>query len=270
MKQTILIAVVVVALAIIGWAIFGTRGGDAPETDLPPGVEPVTPAPVPAPPPERLPSAAEPAPAEPLEPEIEVPPLTASDEFVQQQLEPLELPEPWLAQGDLARRFAVVLENAARGEYPRRQLGFMAPTGSFTVIERDDAVFVDPVSYERYDAYVDILEQIEPEQVQRLITLFNPLFVEALQELDVDAPPDRLVDEAIRQVMAVPVPDQPVELVQPAVMFEYADPALEALTPLQKQILRMGPDNVRRLQEYLGRLESGAPAAEPDAAVNRP
>jgi len=44
--------------------------------------------------------------------------------------------------------------------------------------------------------------------------------------------------------------------VQPKVFYEYADPALEGLKPLQKQALRMGPSNVRRLKAYLTRLRA--------------
>ena len=59
---------------------------------------------------------------------------------------------------------------------------------------------------------------------------------------------------AIDQVLAVPVLEGEVELVQPKVFYEYADPALEELSPLQKQVLRMGPDNVVRLKNYLTEL----------------
>ena len=41
---------------------------------------------------------------------------------------------------------------------------------------------------------------------------------------------------------------------QSNVLYEYADPALESLPPLQKQLLRMGPDNLDRLQGYLREL----------------
>jgi hypothetical protein len=57
----------------------------------------------------------------------------------------------------------------------------------------------------------------------------------------------------MREVLEVPVLEGEgrVELVQPNVMYEFANPELESLSPLQKQVLRMGPENVRRLQSYL-------------------
>src|SRR5262245_14594612 len=40
----------------------------------------------------------------------------------------------WLGQDDLVRRFAVFANNAAKGEYPWRQLGFLAPSERLPVI----------------------------------------------------------------------------------------------------------------------------------------
>ena len=148
-------------------------------------------------------------------------------------------------------RLAVVAENATRGTYPRRQLEFLAPEGPFKVVERGEALYVDPVSYDRYDRYVEVLEGIDPGELAGLIETIEPLLAAALGELGVEAPADQVFDTALAEVMAVPVLSGDVELVQPNVMYHYADPDLEALSPLQKQVLRMGPDNVRRLQDHL-------------------
>ena len=53
-----------------------------------------------------------------------------------------------------------------------------------------------------------------------------------------------------------PAPQGDPELVQPKVLYEYADPALENLPPLEKQLLRLGPKNLKRLKTYLVRLRS--------------
>jgi hypothetical protein len=84
-----------------------------------------------------------------------------------------------------------------------------------------------------------------------LLIRVQPLLNEALQELGLRDPGDALLDAAIEQVLAVPVLEGDVPLLQPNVLYEFADPVLEALSPLQKQILRTGPDNVRRIQAYL-------------------
>ena len=54
-----------------------------------------------------------------------------------------------------------------------------------------------------------------------------------------------------------------VELVPAVRSYHFADPALEALSPAQKQLLRLGPGNARRVQAKLREL---APALGLDVA----
>lgn len=270
MQKAILVAIVVVALAVIGWAVFRAGGGapepqPEPEPTPPPATEPAEPAEPAEPTPAEQPA---PAPQPEPEPEEPLPPLPESDAFVRERLEPLDLPEPWLEQGDYVRRLAVLAENAARGTYPRRQLSFLAPEGRFQVTREDDRLFVDPASYRRYDPYVEELVQVDPARVAGLLETLEPLVESALQEIGVQAPPGEVFAAAVAEVLAVPVPEGRVELLQPNVMYEYADPRLEGLSSLKKQVMRMGPDNTRRLQAYLRRVaaEMNLEVPEADAA----
>ena len=57
----------------------------------------------------------------------------------------------WLVNDDLIRRFAASVANISEGVSPRKQLEFLAPKSPFRAVERDDRIFVDPRSAERYD-----------------------------------------------------------------------------------------------------------------------
>lgn len=186
-----------------------------------------------------------------VEPEIELPPLNESDDFVRVTLQPLELPADWLEPNDLARRLAVVVDNTARGEVPRRQLSFLAPSTPFKVIEYDDGIYLDPANYRRFDGYVDMLVAVDPATAAGTIETMAPLLREALGELGNQLPVAEQIRVAIDQILAVPVRRDQIELVQPKVVYEFAEPRLEAMSPLQKQMLRMGPDNLERVQTYL-------------------
>jgi hypothetical protein len=191
----------------------------------------------------------------PPEPEIELPALDSSDAFVMERVAGFGFPDSWLDRDDLIRRLAVVIDNAAQGGYPSRQLGFLAPTGRFQIIERGDRLFIDPVSYERYDIYLDILERIDPQTLANNLLLFEPLVATGLRELGNQQPMVTQIHVAISRITRLPLLAEEVELVQPAVFYHYADPQLEALSSLQKQVLRMGPHNVHRLQNYLRALQ---------------
>jgi len=246
MQKAYIIGGVVLGAVVIGALVLVPRWMDkeAPPPPPPPTV-PVESEPVPVP--ETL------APAQPVaEPEPLLPTLDDSDGFVAEALAPMEIPEPWIGKGDLIRRLAVVVENAARGDYPRRQLAFLSPAGPFRVLKQEDGtLLLDPAGYARYDGYVDMLERMPPDQMASLLSSVEPLLSEALKELGLKDAGDELLDAAIDMVLAVPVLEGEVPLLQPNVLYEFADPVLESLTPLQKQILRTGPDNVQRIQAYL-------------------
>ncbi len=197
----------------------------------------------------------------PATPEIqqrELPPLDASDDFVREQVSPLspEMSE-WLQQDDLVRRFAAVIDNARLGDYPRKQLAFLAPDAKFQVLQDGDRLIVDPESYHRFDKAVDTVVSIEPKRAVALLRGLSPLLAPALQELGQKNPdPMASIRESIDVALATPELTGDVELVQPKVYYLYADPKLEALKPLQKQLLRMGPQNVARIKAYLTQVRS--------------
>jgi len=228
-------------------------------------------APVPVAEPVPVPAPVEPTPqvavpGQPPEPVLPV--LDASDDFVRTSVSgAAPALVVWLDREELVRRFAVVVDNASRGDYPRGQLGFLAPTGAFPIRragnEQEPRLFVDPQGYARYAAFVELATSVEPAPAAALLIELSPLLVDALLELGLRGPDARsLLVNGIDQALATPVLVGEVELMQSNVLYEYADPALESLPPLQKQLLRMGPDNLERLQVYLRALR-GELAASP-------
>ena len=85
--------------------------------------------------------------------------------------------------------------------------------------------------------------------------LFEPLLSDGLAELGNQREVAEQIHAAIEQILVLPVLQGDVQLLQPKVFYQYADPGLEALSPLQKQVLRTGPINVVRLKHYLARLQ---------------
>jgi hypothetical protein len=61
---------------------------------------------------------------------------------------------------------------------------------------------------------------------------------------------DRVI-AVIDHLLATPEPEEPVRLLQPHVLYEFADPELEALSGGQKLLIRMGPDHAARIKTVL-------------------
>jgi hypothetical protein len=253
MRIGFLIAGLAVAVVIIGAIQWFSAQPETSSEDPPVEVASPTPPTPPTPTAVQAP-AAETVEAAPEEPAVQLPDLNDSDDFIRAQLATYELPQEWLAAEELARRAAVVVDNAARGEVAIRQLSFMSISSPFGVLERGGELYLDPANYQRYDPLVEQLLTIPPAAAAELLQLLTPLVVESLAELGNQRTPREQLLQAIDQILAVPVRRNDIRLIQPKVLYEYAEPRLENLTPLQKQVLRTGPDNTEKLQDYVGRL----------------
>ena len=227
-----------------------------------------------APPPDPVPLAPEPAPlpvdSEPDSdpdpvPVIVLPALNDSDAFVREQVEVLSRDGAlaWLlATNELLRKFTVMLENAASGELPRDQVAFLAPRESFSVVVQDGLTYVNPTSYDRFDRVAGVFTSLDASQALAFIRLVEPLLIDAYAEIGVrDVDVEVRLSDAVDLLLATPTPPASIELTQPSVMYQFADPALEALAPTQKLLLRMGPENgalVRaKLEEVRALLADG-------------
>lgn len=266
------IAVLAVLLVAFGlwWSLRGNdaagRAGDPAADAVPaqagaPEDAPAGPAPAetddPSPPPDVPPGAIDAGGGE--DAAVVLPPLDESDDFVRAWLEvrAAEVWTVWRVREDLVRLAAVLLEYAARGQVPRRSLSFIT-VGRFEVREEEgERIFIEPRSYARYNAVVEMALALPAEDAAALFALLEPLLAAALLELDASAPaPRALLERAVDHVLATPVLTEPVALTRQAVHYEFADPALEALAPLPKQLLRTGPANVGKAQQYAKRLRA--------------
>lgn len=252
-------SMIVAALAFLGIAWWLFRGELAPlhsPPPVPPAVvpavqrldppEPAAPSPV-APPPPAVTRPALPPP----QPAALVPALGESDPLVRAELAPLGLPADWVGQDQLVRRLAVLIDNATRSELPHKQLRFLRPQGGYRVVEREGRVYPDPANAIRFDPLLDLLEAISPTTAASVIAKIEPILGAALRELGTRDAPSEILVEAIDRALEAPEPPREPVLVQPKVLYEYADPSLEALPPLDKQLMRLGPRNHARMRAYL-------------------
>jgi hypothetical protein len=200
----------------------------------------------------------------PAEPPIELPPLAESDPVLRRLIAALSshpLIARWLTTNGLIRNMAVVVENIAYGSLPSTHLRPLRPTGMFRVLERDGEIVIDARTYARYDGIADAIASIDTAGAARLYAGLRPRLQEAYADLGRTEPFDDAAREAIETLLDVPVPSGTVRLEpESAIEYRYADQKLERLSPAQKQLLRMGPRNIRiiqgKLREFLAVLEA--------------
>lgn len=195
-------------------------------------------------------------PEEPQVPEVTLPLLDESDPEVRKDL----LESVWnqdiaamLVSEDLIRKTVVFVDNIANSTVERDFTVLKGPSQRFQVIETEaNETIIDPASYRRYDIYIAMLESFNENDLRRLYDKYQPLVKEVYSELGY---PDKdfrdTLLKAINNVLDTPEVSGPIEVNQPKVMYQFEDDSLESLSSVQKQVLRMGSDNAKKLKTVL-------------------
>lgn len=260
-RSPTLLAVVVVVAGLIGF--FLLRGADdASDTPAPESVTPVAApaAPVPALPPapdipRQAVAAAEPQPAPAAAAPEPAPPPTAeeADAMLLGTLRQASLAPQLMALLGVAHPLDVsvaMVDWLAQGVVPRKLLAVPA-LPAFPVTESDDGQWVmGDAAYARYDSFARAVAAADTAALAAGFHTLRPLLEAAYGQLGLDEDKfDNALIRALDQVLATPEIAEPIPLARKSVMYTYADPELEQLPDVQKQLLRMGPDNLRVIKQ---------------------
>jgi hypothetical protein len=120
-------------------------------------------------------------------------------------------------------------------------------------VTRDGATRVDPRSYDRYTRIADAVASVDAGGAAKLYATLKPRIEDAHHDLGSSDTFDHTLERAIVVLLGTPVTDGSERLkpMPKGIGYGYADERLESLTPAQKQLLRMGPRNVRVIKAKL-------------------
>ncbi len=193
---------------------------------------------------------------EPKKPKIKQPPLPnldASDQFIRDRLVLLSEKRDlvvWLTTDDILRRSASYLDGLARGVILSNIFPLSSPEGEFSTHRDEQTIWLNAGNYERYDNTVSVISSLDMDLAAQIFHLTRPLLEGAFSELGYrPRQMDGIILTALDQIMSTPVIFEPIQLSRDSVNFKFFDSKLESLTPLQKQLVRAGPENTRRLQK---------------------
>ena len=258
--------IIVVILALVFWP----SKEEEPVAPEPEVIQPDAEAPV-----EEVPDVFETKPAPPpleLEEPDEVPPMP---EPVEPDPEPLDVSDPaiksslldistatddsvnrMIVNEGLLQRFVVSVTNLANDEMaPNHQL-LTPPEQTFRVYSQAGKQWIDAASYKRYTPYVNMLESFESEALLGMYDIYKGDIQDKYAEIgDSDKNFNEVVLDAIDQLLDTPEVPVPVEVYTDSVTYKYTDPRLENLNEPQKQLLRTGPDNMRRIKAKLREIK---------------
>lgn len=204
-----------------------------------------------------------------------LPSLDESDEWLK-----IKLPEiTWrkelltlIIDEDMIRRFVVFTDNFSQGIVAYEHSPFVLPNVKFTP-ETDSVSFQDTVknngssetllegkqnvwqwnesSSKRFSLYVDLLRSMDSESLVQWYIDVKPLIDEAYSELGYEDDFTNTLQDAITRVLDMELPKSSMALIQPSVMYKYANPQLEALPDTDKLLLRLGKENLLVMKSVL-------------------
>jgi len=198
----------------------------------------------------------EPEPEPEPEPVQPLPTMAMSSAAVIDELQQHEQNTALLKGEQLIRDTVVFVDNIRQGLIIRDKSVVEGPKSAFRVLEQNGKLYIDPRSYDRYNIIVDWFVSLDTAVLVSLFNRYEPLSQEALAEIGYpDEAPQTVLVDAINVLLATPSVGTVIELNDDSVMYRYADPALEELPAAQKQMLRIGPDNIRRVKLKLEALK---------------
>jgi hypothetical protein len=111
-------------------------------------------------------------------------------------------------------------------------------------MQTDAGVAIARENAARYWPYVRIAQAVPTDKLVALYARFYPLLQQQYEALGYPNGyfNDRVV-QVIDHLLATPDVREPLVLVQPRVLYEFADPTLQDLSAGQKILLRMGAEN---------------------------
>jgi hypothetical protein len=217
----------------------------------------------------------EPAPeflaVEPTEPPPPLPALDESDADARAALARAAgetLVDQHLVPDDVIRKLVATVDNLPREALWIKSRAVPPVDGRLVVAGPEGARVLSPENFLRYAPLVQLVGAVDARALASAYRQHYPLLQQAYEELGY---PGRQFHnralEVIDHLLATPVVEGPIRLEQPHVLYTFADPRLEALSPGQKIMLRVGPENAAVLRAKLIELRAALEErpATPDA-----
>jgi len=157
----------------------------------------------------------------------------------------------------------VTVDNLPRKKVAAELRPIKPTPGRTVTAAQGDITTLGSANFERYAPLIKVVRSTDTAVLANVYFKLYPLFQQSYEDLGYPGQyfNDRLV-EVIDDMLRAPDVQGPIELTQPKVFYEYADPKLESLSAGQKLLLRMGPANEAIMKAKLRELRK--------AIVNRP
>lgn len=157
----------------------------------------------------------------------------------------------------IVRNIVVTIDNVPRAQLALNQRPITPTPGDFITAGPEEAIVLAPENYARYEPFVALVANIDAKTLVSFYRGLEPLFQQAYEEVgNPDASFNTRLTEVIEHLLQTPTPRGQIALVQPSVLYRYADERLEKLSAGQKLLIRMGVDNASVIKGKLREIQA--------------
>ena len=150
----------------------------------------------------------------------------------------------------VVERAVAIIDALRRGEVPYKLLPVGKPSTTFPISDNGLRVTLDAAGFSRYDGFAQWVGRLNTPALVSLLNDYEMIATQALTRMGVsDFDIRSAVLAATTQILSTPQVAVDAELMRREANWVYMDPELEALSSLQKQVLRMGPENADIVQQ---------------------
>lgn len=162
-----------------------------------------------------------------------------------------------LVNEGLLDKIVINVHSIASGETSTKDSLLQSPPEPFATYQQANKRWIDPKSYKRYNNYATAFSSVDADELLSIYETYAPQLREKYAEIS--RPGEDFDDSLIRTIdvlLATPNPTYPLEVYSDSVMYKFADARLENLSAPQKHLLRMGPENMRKVKAQLERIKA--------------
>lgn len=161
-----------------------------------------------------------------------------------------------LVNEGLIEKFVINVHSLADAKMSTKDALVTPPQGEFKTFRQADRTWIDTKSFQRYTPYVEALESMEVDELLDIFDTYKGTITEKFAEIS--RPGTNFDDSliaAIDELLNTPQVPVPIEVYSESVMYKFKEERLEALSGPQKQLIRTGPYNMRRIKDVLLELK---------------
>lgn len=191
------------------------------------------------------------------EKQIVLPLLNESDSFFKEELALVSNDLlNWFQTENVIKKYIYITNDLSQHQILFKHRSFLKPSAKFVVKKDARGLYLAEENYKRFDKLANTIAAIDIDKAVNFYMTFKPLFEQVYKTFSYPAgyTLDDIFKKAAASVISAPIIEDRIALKPHSIRYRFADDKLESLDDVKKQMIRMGPDNTRKIQNAARKL----------------